>query len=225
MVREGHGPLVRQPMDDLENLRKRAKQLVRQHHDGVHVVADRLRRSLPRFAGCNDLEVLAADFALHDAQQVIADELGFASWADLKEAPPMSTTPTTPDLRFERALAQVFVTDFERSLAFYRDSLGFEVVFTHGDPAFYGEVARDGVAFNLRHVDESPFVTGVRDADQLLAVAVTTTDAKGLFLAYQEAGVEFQERLTTKPWHSREFVVRDPDGNLLLFGSPVDSVS
>ena len=32
---------------------------------------------------------------------------------------------------------------------------------------------------------------------------------------------EGQERLKEKPWRAVEFVVRDPDGNLLLFGSPV----
>lgn len=206
-------------MDDLENLRKRAKHLVRQHRDGVHVVAARLRRSLPRFAGLTDREVLAADFALHDAQHVVAVELGFASWADLKEAPPMPDQTTT-ELRLQRSLAQVFVTDFGRAIEFYRDTLGFDVVYTYGAPPFYGEVARGGAAFNLRHVDETPFTSGVRDAEQLLSIAITTTDAKSLFLAFQDAGVDFQERLRTKPWGATEFVVRDPDGNLILFGSP-----
>jgi catechol 2,3-dioxygenase-like lactoylglutathione lyase family enzyme len=206
-------------MDDLENLRKRAKLLVRQHHAGVHVVAERLRRSLPRFAVLTDCEVLDADFALHDAQQVIATELGFASWADLKEAPPMlDRTPAESHL--QRSLAQVFVTDFARALAFYRDTLGFDVVFTYGEPPFYGEVAREGAAFNLRYVGEMPFVAGRRDAEQLLSVAIRATDAKALFLRYQEAGVDFQERLRAKPWGADEFVIRDPDGNLILFGAP-----
>jgi hypothetical protein len=34
------------------------------------------------------------------------------------------------------------------------------------------------------------------------------------------AGVDFQERLRRKPRDWIEFVVRDPDGNLILFGSP-----
>lgn len=127
---------------------------------------------------------------------------------------------TSPAPSARRALAQVFVTDFARSLDFYRDALGFEVVFTYGEPAFFGEVRRDDAAFNLRHVDEAPFLPEVREASQLLSVAIVTTDAKRLFLAYQEAGVEFQERLQRKPWGSDEFVVRDPDGNLILFGSP-----
>lgn len=206
-------------MDDLDNLRKRAKQLVRQHHDGVHVVADRLRRSLPRFAGMTDREVLNADFALHDAQQVVAAELGFASWVDLKEAAPVSTK-TTIEQRFERATACLFVTDFERALAFYRDTLGFDVAYTYGEPPFWGEIRRGGALLNIRHVDSTPWVDGVREAEQLLSAYVLTTDAKALFLEYQAAGADFQERLQRKPWGNDEFVVRDPDGNLVLFGSP-----
>jgi catechol 2,3-dioxygenase-like lactoylglutathione lyase family enzyme len=206
-------------VDDLENLRKRAKHLLHQHHDGVHVVAPRLRAALPRFVGLTDREVLAADFALHDAQQVIATELGFGSWAELKEAPPMNS-PTTTAQRFERATACVFVTDFERALTFYRDLLGFEVAYTYGEPAFWGEISRDGALLNLRHVDVSPWVADVRDAEQLLSAYVLTTDAKALFIEYQERGVDFQERLQRKPWDMNEFVVRDPDGNLILFGGP-----
>ncbi|HEY5859516.1 MAG TPA: VOC family protein [Actinomycetota bacterium] len=129
---------------------------------------------------------------------------------------------SAPDPQADRALAQVFVTDFDRSLAFYRDVLGFDVVFTYGDPAFYGEVSRGDAAFNLRHVDDSPFVAGVRDAGQLLSVSMRITDAALLFVEYEAAGVEFQERLRDKPWRDSEFVVRDPDGNLILFGSPTE---
>lgn len=212
-------------MDDLENLRKRAKELVRQHRNGVHVVAARVRRSHRDFADLSDRQVLASNFTLADAQRVIAAELGFGSWADLKEAPNMTVQPTV-GLHLRRALAQVFVTDIDRAIAFYRDVLGFEVVYTYGEPSFYGEVCRDGAAFNVRHIDEMPFVDGVRDAEQLLAVSIATTDAKTLFLQFQDAGVEFQERLRRKPWGADEFVVRDPDGNLILFGSaPADHTS
>ena len=205
-------------MNDLEPLRKRAKHLVRQHRAGVHVVAQRIRRSLPQFAGMSDREVLAADFALHDAQHLLAVELGFASWADLKEAPPVKST-TTVEQHFERATACVFVTDFDRSLAFYRDALGFDVAYTYGEPAFWGELTRDGARLNLRFVDESPWRDGVRDAEQLLSAYVLVADAKSLFVAYDTTGVDFHTRLERKPWGNDEFVVRDPDGNLILFGS------
>jgi catechol 2,3-dioxygenase-like lactoylglutathione lyase family enzyme len=151
--------------------------------------------------------------------KVIAEELGFASWAELKEARPMSTRIPASEMRMTRALPVVIVTDFERAIAFYRDTLGFDVSYTYGEPPFWGEVGRDDVAFNLRHSDESPWLPGVRDDEQLLSIAITTTDAKALFLQYEDAGVDFQERLREKPWNAIEFVLRDPDGNLILFGS------
>jgi catechol 2,3-dioxygenase-like lactoylglutathione lyase family enzyme len=211
-------------MNDLENLRKRAKHLVRQHRNREYIVAERIRRTLPQYAGLTDGAVLDSPFALHDAQELIAMELGFDSWVELKEATPMSApiTSTQDDgLRFQRALGVVFVTNFERALAFYCDTLGFEVVYTYGAPPFWGEVRRDDVACNLRHVDESPWMSAVRDREQLLSLYVTATNAKALFVQYQAAGVDFQERLKEKPWKAIEFVVRDPDGNLILFGSPV----
>ena len=151
-------------------------------------------------------------------------ELGFDSWVELKEATPMSAPTTSShanELRLQRALGVVFVTNFERALTFYCDKLGFEIAYTYGEPPFWGEVRRDDIAFNLRHVDDSPWLPGLRDDEQLLSLSVTTTDAKALFVQYQAAGVEFQERLKEKPWKAVEFVVRDPDGNLILFGSPV----
>ena len=206
-------------MNELENPRKRAKHLVRQHRAGLYPVAARLRQSLPRFADMTDREVLAAEFALHDAQAVVASELGFRSWSELKENPPVSVTDTSSH-RLQRASAQLFVTDFARAMTFYRVLLGFEIVFTYGEPPFYGEVRRDDVGFNVRHVDESPFVPDVREQEQLLSASIATTNAKDLFLEFQAAGVDFQERLQKKPWGANEFVVRDPDGNLILFGTP-----
>ncbi len=54
--------------DDLENLRKRAKHLVRQHRNRDYMVGERIRRTLPQFAGLTDGAVLDTAFALHDAQ-------------------------------------------------------------------------------------------------------------------------------------------------------------
>ncbi len=37
---------------------------------------------------------------------------------------------------------QLFVTDFECAVGFYVDALGFELAFTYGEPAFYGQARR-----------------------------------------------------------------------------------
>jgi len=48
------------------------------------------------------------------------------------------------------------------------------------------------------------------------------TDAgiKALFLEYEQAGVQFFERLARQPWGTRSFMAKDPDGNLLAFHGP-----
>lgn len=106
------------------------------------------------------------------------------------------------------------------ALAFYSDALGFDVAYTYGEPPFWGEVRREGAVLNIRHVDASPWVDGVRDGAQLLSAYILVTDAKALFLEYQDAGLDFQARLQRRPWNMNEFTVRDPDGNLILFASP-----
>ena len=112
---------------------------------------------------------------------------------------------------------QLYVRDIVASCEFYSRMLGFSVAFTYGEPPFYGQVFRDGARLNLRQVDD-PVVDPIRrDTEQLLAASITLEDAKPLFLEYQKAGVEFVQPLRTEPWGARTFIVRDPDGNLLLF--------
>ena len=52
-----------------------------------------------------------------------------------------------------------------------------------------------------------------------LSASITLNDAKTLFLECQAAGVTFHQTLQTEPWGARTFIVRDPDGNLILFSS------
>ncbi|MFL5616312.1 MAG: VOC family protein [Gemmatimonadaceae bacterium] len=111
---------------------------------------------------------------------------------------------------------QLYTRDIAASCAFY-SRLGFTVAFMYGEPPFYAQVFRGGARLNLRHVDE-PVVDPFRlEAEQLLSASITLDDAKALFLEYQQGGVEFFQALRTEPWGAETFIVRDLDGNLLLF--------
>jgi catechol 2,3-dioxygenase-like lactoylglutathione lyase family enzyme len=112
---------------------------------------------------------------------------------------------------------QLVVSDIAASCEFYTNKLGFAVAFTYGDPPFYAQVFRDGARLNLRHVDTPGFDPALRDREQLLSASIVLDDAKPLFLEYQAAGVAFAQPLRSEPWGARTFVVRDPDGNLILF--------
>jgi catechol 2,3-dioxygenase-like lactoylglutathione lyase family enzyme len=117
----------------------------------------------------------------------------------------------------------LFVSDIKRSCEFYCEKLGFTLVFGYGKPSYYAQVSRDAARLNLRCVGRTVIDLMVREREELLSASMTVTTAeeiKLLFLEFQSAGVAFQQTLKKQPWGAKTFVVKDPDGNLLLFAGP-----
>jgi catechol 2,3-dioxygenase-like lactoylglutathione lyase family enzyme len=125
---------------------------------------------------------------------------------------------TTPMLT--AAEPNLYVADFDAACAFFTEKLGFEIVFTYGEPPFYGQLRRDKAVLNLRLVHGAVFAGDIRESQELLAASITVggaEDIRTLFVELQSAGVDFFRPLKQEPWGARTFIVRDPDGNLLLF--------
>jgi catechol 2,3-dioxygenase-like lactoylglutathione lyase family enzyme len=112
---------------------------------------------------------------------------------------------------------QLFVTDVAASCHFYGEKLGFTVAFIHGEPPFYAQVFRDGASLNLRHLDKPAINPDLRAREHLLSASIPVDEADPLFREFQTAGVSFHQALKTEPWGARTFIVRDLDGNLILF--------
>jgi catechol 2,3-dioxygenase-like lactoylglutathione lyase family enzyme len=192
-------------MPNLENLKKQAKLILRWHRERHHPVAAQIRAHLPRFLNISDSGILAASFKLSDAQEMVARQQGFDSWQALKtrvsKTPPKVRTllsksvPSKPTI--VGAEPQLFVTDIERSCEFYREKLGFSLVFSYGKPPYYAQVGRDAARLNLRCVERAIIEPAVRDREELLSVSLTVATAgeiKLLFLEFQSAGVAFSRR-------------------------------
>ncbi len=113
-----------------------------------------------------------------------------------------------PELAFARTMPVLDVADMERSLAFYRDMLGFEAS-TFGKPLGFAIVQRGTVTLaDTPCVKPSPrWVTYiyVRDADAILA-------------ELQVRGVAVVEPIVDKFYNCRDFTIRDPDGHCLGIG-------
>jgi catechol 2,3-dioxygenase-like lactoylglutathione lyase family enzyme len=216
------------PMPNLENLRKQAKLILRWHRDRYYPVAAQIRSGFPRYAQMTDSEILAQSFKLGDAQELVARQHGFESWQALKTG--VTTMSDHADTMSTKAVItaaepQLFVADIKASCDFFASKLGFAVAFTYGEPPFYAQVKRDGAQINLRCVAQPVIDRALRDRDQLLSASLTVATAqeiKALFLEFQAAGVTFFQTLKREPWGARDFIVRDPDGNLLLFAGPAE---
>jgi catechol 2,3-dioxygenase-like lactoylglutathione lyase family enzyme len=121
--------------------------------------------------------------------------------------------------------AQLFVADIKASCDFFIQKLGFSIVFTFGEPPFYAQVKRDRALLNLKCVDYPVMDPALRDRESLLSadMAVAThEEIEQLFLEFQAAGVTFFQTLRKEAWGAKTFIVKDPDGNLLLFAGPAD---
>jgi catechol 2,3-dioxygenase-like lactoylglutathione lyase family enzyme len=212
-------------MPNLENLKKQAKLYLRWHRYGYYPVAAQIRAVLPRFQHFTDQAILAHPFKLSDAQELIARKAGFENWQALLRGVQAKGVHTMNDAHAETpskptllaAEPQLFVADIVASCDFYTQKLGFKVAFTYGEPPFYGQVVRDGASLNLRHLDRPELNAMLQAREDLLSASITVDDIKPLFLEFQASGAAFAQTLKTEPWGARTFIVRDPDGNLILF--------
>jgi catechol 2,3-dioxygenase-like lactoylglutathione lyase family enzyme len=214
-------------MPNILNLKKQAKLVLRWHRDRYFPVAAQIR-TLPRFRHLSDREVLAADFKLRDAQELVARQHGFENWQALKKG--IDTMSHQPDQTHSKPIiiataAQLFVSNIRASCDFFTQKLGFLIVFVYGEPPFYAQVRRDKGLLNLKCVDYPVIDPQLRDRESLLSADMTvdtSEEIKRLFLEFQAAGAVFFQTLRTEPWGARTFIVKDPDGNLLLFAGPAD---
>ena len=119
--------------------------------------------------------------------------------------------------------AHLYVRDVSASIDFYTKKLGFATDFVYGEPLFYAQVSRDEAHLALRSVDEPVFAEDVRVRESLLSASITLAsvdEIERLFHDFQQSGVSFAQTLKVEPWQAKTFIVRDPDGNLILFAGP-----
>jgi catechol 2,3-dioxygenase-like lactoylglutathione lyase family enzyme len=214
-------------MSNLEHLKKQAKQYLRWHREQYYPVAAIIREHLPRFRQLSDQEILAAAFRLADAQELVARKEGFAGWQALRTGAftAMSQTNSNAQPVLTSVAAHLYVRNLKASIDFFTTKLGFSLDFVYGDPPFYGQVSRDNARLALRWMDEAVFAEDIREREALLSASITVATAeeiKQLFLDYQAADVPFAQSLRNEPWQAKTFIVKDPDGNLILFAGPAN---
>ena len=137
----------------------------------------------------------------------------------------MSQAHPDPQPVLTSVAAHLYVRDLKASSEFFTNKPGFTIDFVYGDPPFYRQVSRDNARLALRYMDEPFFADDIREREDLLSASMTVASAdeiKQLFLDFQAAEVPFAQSLRNEPWQAKTFVVKDPDGNLILFAGPAN---
>jgi catechol 2,3-dioxygenase-like lactoylglutathione lyase family enzyme len=112
-------------------------------------------------------------------------------------------------------IAPVFrVSDLSRSLAFYRDRLGFAVEFVY--ESFYAGVCRDDCHIHFKCSSPTQRDQLTFDREEHIDACIGVHSAETLSQRFASAGVAFVVPLRHMPYGT-EFYVRDPDGYVLGF--------
>ena len=206
-------------MPTIETYRKQAKLLLRWHRERDYSIGGKVRK-LERYQCLMDREVLALEFTLTQAQEIVAMEAGYRNWAELKTA--TAGAPRTPRTSsgppFLKDVTPILcVQDVKACAAFFQQKLGFEIDFLHGLPAFYGAVSRDGVCLHMRYVQQPFFAQTAAQEKSLIFASIEVSNVQGLFKEFKARGVEFAQTLKKQAWGGTDFQVRDPDGNVISF--------
>ena len=111
------------------------------------------------------------------------------------------------------------VSDLARSLAYYRDQLGFKLEFEY--EGFYASVLRDGCRVHLNCATPAARDQQAFEAAEHLDACFGVVDAQALASELAAAGASISVGLRLMPY-GQEFYVRDPDGYILGFIQPND---
>jgi predicted enzyme related to lactoylglutathione lyase len=117
----------------------------------------------------------------------------------------------------------LLVADLDRSVAFFRDQLGFECE-VYGDPPDFATASRDAATILLALTSDSErIVPNWKIVDKMWNAYIRVDDVDAVYAEVQERGAGIDYTIYDAPHGFREFGVQDPDGHDIAFGQPLDS--
>lgn len=124
------------------------------------------------------------------------------------------------------SIAPLFIVkNVPETLAFYRDRLGFDVMFQGPEPddIFFGIVRRGGAMIMFKAIGVDPVPNYTRDVKQGIArwdAYVYVPDPDALAAEFTSRNVEFFLPLQDNHDDLRGFELQDVNGYVLFFGRP-----
>ena len=131
--------------------------------------------------------------------------------ARAKKAPPRK--PTGRALGLDSASPSLTVNDLERSLAWYRDVLGFKVEERYErDGRLVGVGLQAGDVFFMLSQDDWKKGRDRKKGEGFRIFCLTTQDVDAIARRIRAAGGTLDRGPADQPWGMRDFALTDPDG-------------
>lgn len=109
---------------------------------------------------------------------------------------------------------RVFVADFEKSLAFYTDTLGMELDYT--DQEHWAQfVSGEDVSLAIEKCDPNHVEQGSKLVGRFIGVTLMVDDINAEYARLSAKGVKFSGEPAKQPFGGTLAHLHDPDGNVL----------
>jgi len=115
---------------------------------------------------------------------------------------------------------QFLVDDLERTIAYYRDVLGF----AFGEPwnGFYAIGQRDGLELHFKQAPKNLAERQHRHANEHLDAAAGVEGIEAFYATCLAHSAKVIKPLTSTAWGTKDFYIEDPDGYIICFGGTAD---
>ena len=125
-----------------------------------------------------------------------------------------------------RGVAPVLlVADVQKTAAYFRDALGFNIPRFWGDPPMFTIAGRDGLEVMLNQVAAGDTFKPNGAYDGRYDAYFWVADADALYAEMSAKGADIVCPPSDEPYMMREFQVCDPDGHLLAFGHDISGMT
>ena len=124
---------------------------------------------------------------------------------------------------------EICVSDFEQSITWFENVLGFRVVAREANE--YAELSRGETSIQLA-ADDAPYWESERprllppgQRGSGVEIILLVEDVEAVYRQAQQAQADIVRPLADYPWHMRQFWVRHPDGYLIRPAQKILSVN
>lgn len=129
-------------------------------------------------------------------------------------------------MKLQQLVPMLKVSDIQRSLQFYREVAGFEMVSSLEalEKWHWAEIKSGDVQLMLTQCDQDSPVPELDEEAWPTVFYFYPDDVEALYNHIQPLGYEMEE-LEVTFYGMKEFSLRDPDGHLLSFGQEVEALT
>ena len=114
---------------------------------------------------------------------------------------------------YRAAVPVIGTADVTETIRYFEQTLGFEKQFVWGEPPVYAGVKAGGALVYICH--DPDLAAAIRDRRLKPDIFLWVNDVDGVYEQHRANGAEIKEELAARPWRTRQYVVREPNGYCL----------